>query len=65
MYRCAVTVTAAAVACRLQYIQSRLRFVLDSNICSAALRMLQHLGLQIWGPAIGGSGKFLCAVIGL
>ena len=25
--------------------------------------MLQHPGLQFWGPAIRGTGKFLCAVL--
>jgi len=27
--------------------------------------VLQHPGPQLWGPAIGGSGKFLCAVTDL
>jgi len=40
-----------------------LKQCLSSAALRVVLRVLQHPGLQFWGPAIGGSGKiFMCCI---
>ena len=47
------------------HVMTEVMYVVDGAALRGVLEVLQHPGPQFWGPAIGGSGKFLCAVIGL